>query len=84
MQSTYERQLSDQTEIQRNLLQGNARICTTSNFGKHCKVIWPAKTAEQLALAVGCSVRAAQYQISGEYPPSDRAMLIVINAIFKR
>ncbi len=83
MQSTYEARSGEQTEIQRNIVQGSARICTT-NFGKHCKVIWPSKTAEHLALAVGCSVRAAQYQISGEYPPSDRAMLVVINEIFKR
>jgi hypothetical protein len=83
MRSTYERQSVAQTEIQRTLVQGDARLCST-NFGKHCKVIWPTKTAEQLALAVGCSVRAAAYELSGERPPSDKSMLVVINAIFKR
>ena len=83
MRTAYEERSAEQIQIQRNVLQGNARICS-GNFGKHCKVIWPTKTAEHLALAVGCSVRAAAYQISGEHPPSDRAMLAVINAIFKR
>ncbi|HWP55643.1 MAG TPA: hypothetical protein VN476_16060 [Pyrinomonadaceae bacterium] len=83
MQSTYEARVGEQTKIQRTIVQGDAHLCT-SQFGKHCKVIWPTKTAEQLALAVGCSVRAAAYELSGERPPSDKSMLVVINAIFKR
>ena len=83
MQSAYEARTGEQTEIQRTLVQGDARLCT-SQFGKHCKIIWPTKTAEQLALAVGCSVRAAAYELSGERPPSDRSMLVVINKIFQR
>ncbi len=83
MQSTYEARSGEQTKIQRTIVQGDARLCT-SQFGKHCRVIWPSKTAEQLALAVGCSVRAAQYELSGERPPSDKSMLVVINKIFAR
>lgn len=83
MQSTYEARVGEQTKIQRTIVHGDAQLCT-SQFGKHCKVIWPTKTAEQLALAVGCSVRAAAYELSGERAPSDKSMLVVINAIFKR
>lgn len=83
MQSSYEAQRAEQTKIQRTLVQGDARLCS-SNFGKHCKLEWPTKTAEQLALAVGCSVRAAAYEISGERPPSDKSMLALINKIFAR
>ena len=83
MRSVYERASAEQIEIQRTIVQGDARLCS-SNFGKHCKVIWPTKTAEHLALAVGCSVRAAAYELSGERPPSDKSMLVVINKIFER
>ena len=83
MRSNYERQISEATEIQCTIVQGTARLCSSS-FGKHCKVEWPTKTAEQLALAVGCSVRAAAYEISGERPPSDKSMLVLINKIFAR
>lgn len=82
-QNTYERLRAEQIEIKRNVLQGTAIICSPT-FGRVCKTIWPHKTAEQLAAEVGCSVRAAAYQISGEHPPSDQAMLAVINRIFKR
>lgn len=70
-------------KIERNILQGSATICSPI-FGRVCKVIWPTKTAEGLAAEVGCSVRAAAYQISGEHPPSDRTMVVVFNKIFAR
>lgn len=83
MRTVYEREIANATEIQRNIVQGTATICSPI-FGRVCKVIWPTKTAEGLASEAGCSVRAAAYQISGEHPPSDRAMLVVINEIFRR
>lgn len=83
MQSTYEARAGEQTTIQRKVLQGSAEICS-NNFAKHCKIIWPTKTAEHLALAIGCSVRAAAYQLSGEHPPTDKTMLVIINKIFAR
>lgn len=83
MRTVYEARSGDQIEIQRTIVQGDARLCS-SNFGKHCKVEWPTKTAEHLALAIGCSVRAAAYELSGERPPSDKSMLVLINKIFAR
>lgn len=83
MRTVYERELANAREIDRSILQGTATICSPI-FGRVCKVIWPTKTAEGLAAEVGCSVRAAAYQISGEHPPSDRAMVVVFNRIFKR
>jgi hypothetical protein len=50
-------------------------------FGKVCKAIWPFKTAEELASRVGCSVRAAAYEISGEREPSVHSLQAVINAM---
>lgn len=83
MQSVYEARVSEATKIERKVLQGTATFCSPI-FGRVCKVIWPTKTAEGLAAEVGCSVRAAAYQISGEHPPSDRTMVVVFNKIFAR
>lgn len=79
----YEARVGEATKIERKALQGTATFCSPI-FGRVCKVIWPTKTAEGLAAEVGCSVRAAAYQISGEHPPSDRTMLVVINKVFAR
>jgi hypothetical protein len=69
--------------IERKVLQGTARICSPI-FGRVCKAIWPIKTAEQLAAAIDCSVRAAAYQISGESEPSARAVAVIADLITKR
>jgi hypothetical protein len=69
--------------IERKVLQGTARICIPI-FGRVCKAIWPVKTAEQLAAAIDCSVRAAAYQISGESEPSARAVAVIADLITKR
>lgn len=47
-------------------------------FGNVCKAIWKHKTAEELAARVGCSVRAAAYELSGEREPSARSIAAVI------
>lgn len=80
MRSSYERQIAEQSEIQRTLAQCNARLCS-SNFGKCCKALWPHKTAEELASRTGFSVRAAAYEISGERDPSAQSILAIVVAI---
>lgn len=49
-----------------------------------CKALWPLKTAEELAVRVGCSVRAAAYEISGEREPSALSLLAVMTEITPR
>jgi hypothetical protein len=83
MRSNYERNISDATEIERAIVQGNARLCR-SIFGGCCKVVWPTKTAEGLAAAVGCAVRTAAYEISGEREPSARSISVLIDRMTKR
>jgi hypothetical protein len=78
MRSVYEDRIAEASEIERTIVQGNARICSPI-FGKVCKVIWPVKTAEELAALVGCSVRAAAYEISGERHPSAQSLLVVMS-----
>jgi hypothetical protein len=81
MRSTYERHVAEQSEIERNIVHGNARLCSGSQFGKVCKTLWPFKTAEQLASRVGCTVRTAAYEISGERHPSAQSILAVVTEI---
>lgn len=83
MCSNYERQVAEQTEIQRTIMQGSARLCR-GNFGKAWKGIFPAKAAEELALRAGCSVRAAAYELSGEREPSARSVAALVVEITKR
>lgn len=80
MRSVYEERLAEASEIERTLVQGNARLCSPI-FGNVCKAIWPVKPAEQLAARVGCSVRTAAYEISGERHPSAQSLLVVIAAM---
>jgi hypothetical protein len=80
MRSPYENRSSEATETIRTLMRGDARLCSPT-FGKVCKTIWPFKTCEELAARVGCSVRAAAYEIAGERHPSAQSILAVMNAI---
>lgn len=69
MRSPYEANVAEATKIQRTLVQGDARLCRNS-FGTAWKSLHPYKAAEELAARIGCSVRAAAYEISGEREPS--------------
>jgi hypothetical protein len=83
MQSVYERKIAEARETERTLMQGTARLCSPI-FGRVCKAIWPHKTAEQLASRVGCAVRTAAYEISGEREPSARSLTVVMVEITRR
>lgn len=77
MRSVYERNIAEARETERAIVQGDARICSPI-FGRVCKAIWPTKTAEELAAKVGCAVRTAAYEISGEREPSAHSLLVVM------
>ncbi len=80
MHGVFQRRVAEAREVERAIVQGDARLCSP-NFGKVCKALWPLKTAENLASIVGCSVRAAAYEISGEREPSAQSLLAVMQAI---
>lgn len=77
MRSPYENRIAEHIEIQRAIVQGDARICS-SNFGKAWKALFPYKSAEELAARVGCTVRTAAYEISGERHPSAQSLLALM------
>lgn len=84
MRSTYEARVAEQTEIQRNIVQGNARCCSGGKFGKVWKALFPFRAAEELVVRAGMSKRMADYMLSGESEPSARAIAALIVEITKR
>lgn len=80
MRSVYEQRVSEQTEIQRRVLHGNAVLCA-NNFGKAWRALFPFKSSEELAMRAGMSKRAADYQLSGEHDPSAQSILALIDAV---
>lgn len=77
MRSVYEERVADARAIDSKLLRGDARICS-SNFGKCWKALHPHKPAEALAAAIGCSVRTADYEISGQQHPSAQSIAVLV------
>jgi hypothetical protein len=82
MRTNYEERVGEQIEIQRSIVQGTARLCRR-NFGAFCKLIWPHKTAERLAAEVGCAVRTAAYEISGEREPSVKSFHLMCGKLLE-
>lgn len=83
MRTVYEREIANAAKIDRNIVQGTARICRPA-FGAAWKGIFPVKAAEELAARIGCSVRTAAYEISGEHEPSARSLQALINECMPR
>lgn len=61
-----------------NFELADGRAVRSGKFGLVCKALWPHKTAEELAARVGCAVRTAAYEISGEREASRRSIAVVI------
>lgn len=83
MHGSLQGRVDEARKIERKIVQGTARICSPS-FGKAWKGIYPLKAAEELAARIGCSVRTAAYEISGEHEPSARSIQALINEIMPR
>jgi hypothetical protein len=83
MRAVYEERVAEARQIERTIVQGDARLCRPI-FGLVCKAVWPHKTAEALAAAIGCSVRAAAYEISGEREPSARSVSVIVELMTRR
>lgn len=83
MRSNYEERVAEARKIQRTIVQGDARLCSSA-FGRAWKGVFPIKAAEELAARAECSVRAAAYELSGEREPSARSIAALIVEITKR
>jgi hypothetical protein len=86
MLSTYERKISEATKIERHLCQsdpGTDKI-VSRKFGPVAKLLWPHKTAANLAAIANTNERTAWRWLSGEYEPPAVVIAAVIVEITKR
>ena len=71
-------------EIQGQFLQGRDTVVPPPKFGAVCKLLWPLKTAAQLAAIGKRDERTAKRWLSGEYEPPIVVLVAVINKMFER
>jgi hypothetical protein len=72
------------TEIERHKSQRPDKIVSVGEFGRIAKVLWPFKTAAQLASIAGTNERTAARWLSGEFEPPVCIVLATVEKIFKR
>lgn len=70
-------------EIQGQFRQGTDKI-VSRKFGAVAKVLWPFKTAQQLAAIANTNERTAARWLSGEFEPPAIVIAAVIVEITKR
>lgn len=83
MRAVYEERVSEQTEISRQFRQGTDKI-VSRKFGAVAKVLWPQKTAAQLAVIASTNERTAARWLSGEFEPPAIVIAAIIVEITKR
>jgi hypothetical protein len=79
MHGVFEKRTGEAREIERKLVRGTARICGPSNFSKAWKGIFLIKPAEALSDLAGCSLRTAEYELSGEHHPSAQSIRALVD-----
>lgn len=83
MRTVYEEQIGGAIQTARHLRQGTDRI-VSRKFGAVAKLLWPNKTAAQLAVIANSNERTAWRWLSGEYEPPAVIIAAVIVEITKR
>lgn len=69
-------------EINGQYRQGTDKI-VSRKFGSVAKVLWPHKTAANIAAIAGRDERTASRWLSGEFEPPLVVVLAVVNEIFR-
>ena len=83
VRTVYERELANATKIERQICQTGGKI-VSGYFGPVCKLLWPFKTAAQLAAIANTNERTAARWLSGEYEPPNVIVLAVMSKIFEQ
>jgi hypothetical protein len=81
MRSIYERQIAEQSEIERRIRQGTDKI-VIRKFGPVAKFLWPHKTAAHVAAIAKTNERTAARWLSGEFPPPFSVIEATMHEIF--
>lgn len=84
MRNSYERQVAEQIEIRGRILRGEDKIVPTPLFADVCRLIWPEKTAANLAAIADRDERTAKRWLAGEFEPPIVVALYVFGRIFGR
>ena len=83
MRTPYERQVAEQRKIA-GQIQAGGDVIVTRKFGAVARVLWPFKTAANLAVIAGVEERTAKRWLSGEFEPPGIVIAAVIVEITKR
>ena len=83
MRTVYERQVAEQRAIQGHLAAGHDTI-VTRKFGAVARVLWPFKTAANIAAIAGVEERTAKRWLSGEFEPPAIVIAAIIVEITRR
>jgi hypothetical protein len=75
MSTVYAERVDEAREIERKLSRGAAKLCGPSKFSICWKALFPQNAAAELAARVGCSMRTAEYELSGQQQPSAQSVL---------
>ena len=70
-------------EMRRTLVRANEQVFVGGNFGIAAKAFWPEKTAAELAMRAGCTVRAAEFYLAGQREWSKPAIAAVVAKLFE-
>jgi len=71
-------------EIGGQFRQGTDKIVSPPKFGAFCKILWPNKTAENLAALSGHSPRTTARWLSGEHDPPVLVAFAIAMEMFRR
>lgn len=82
MRSVYEERVAEARETERSIRQRADKI-VSRKFGPVCKLLWPHKTANQLAVIGKTTDRAAARWLSGEHDPPLSVVFAMLDEIFK-
>ena len=70
-------------ETARSIVDGDEQLFG-STLSQIARMLWPQKTAANLAAAANCSVRAAEFYLAGERDWSADALSAIVLEILKR
>lgn len=73
----------NEIEIQRTVVDDDEQLFG-SVLSDVARTLWPRKTAENIAAAANCSVRAAEFYLAGERDWSGNALAAIVAEILKR
>lgn len=72
------------TEIRGHSLSVGDKIVPTPKFGAVCRLLWPFKTAANIAAIAGRDERTAKRWLAGEFEPPLIVVLAVVAKMFER